>query len=389
MKILITGDWHLDQPKIGRINPDTDLDLRTEDVFAAVDYMIDYAINNKIDLFVLNGDLFKGRTSTHHIETLFAERCFKIASHMRFIINLGNHDYTPKQLSYGIHTYSILQRFDLPNTEILTEISHKSFDNVDIVFYPYYDLKRVQSTNNEELLQWIGSTVNGFELTKDCKLFIGHGTPEGTAIHGSWSFDLDLIDEPVLPQKFFESFDMALFSHIHRCHAITPKIFHIGSPERIDFSEVEDDKGFSIYDTNTKQMQWVSTNPRPMAVFEIDLLKIDEFDDPTDLIIKEFINIPNLDQCMLKISVECSDKTLSLIEHPRLQEALGKAFYVQQPISYSTPKLQKSRLKEVTEQISEIEALERVVRDRKDFSDTDKEQILLRGRAILGSLNDI
>ena len=105
MKVLVTGDLHLDAVKIDRIDVDSDLDLRVKDFFDAFDRVIDHAITNKIDLFILNGDLLKGRSATRLIETLVAERFKKIASKMKLIINLGNHDITPRQFSYGVHTY--------------------------------------------------------------------------------------------------------------------------------------------------------------------------------------------------------------------------------------------------------------------------------------------
>lgn len=382
MKILVSGDWHIDASKIGRINPSTDLDLRIEDFFKAIDFMIDYAVKNNVDLFIMNGDLFKGRTSSHHIETLIAERFSKIAASMKLIINLGNHDYTPKQLAYGIHTYSILDRFKLNNTQLYTEITHLTFDDCDIVLYPYYDLKRVDFESNDLFLKWVEDKVHGFALTKPCKLFVGHGTPKGTIINEDWYFDLDIIDEPVLPHTVFEDFDMVLFSHIHRRHAITKRIFHIGSPERVDFSEADEDKGFVVYDTHLKKMEWVSTNPRPMTSLDITIPDND-FVDPTSEIIQNLKDLPNFDQRMLKITINCSSQTSARIDRTQLKGELDKAFYCK-PINFIIPRVQKSRIKEVTEHLSVVEALEKVLA-QKDLSDHDKKQIMIRAKGVLAS----
>jgi exonuclease SbcD len=379
MKILVSGDWHVDASKIGRTNPDTDLDYRTEDFLKAVDFMIDYAVKNKVDVFIMNGDLFKGRTSTHHLETIIAEKFQAIASKMRLIINLGNHDYTPKQLAYGIHTYSVLQKY---NVEIYTEITHLTLDDCDLVLYPYYDLKRVAFESNEKLINWVQDTVLGFELNKPCKLFVGHGTPKGTIINEDWYFDLEMIDEPVLPHNILEPFDMALFSHIHRRHEISRHIWHIGSPERIDFSEATEDKGFVVFNTVTKKPEWISTNPRPMAVLDINLLKISEFDDPTEYIINQIISIPDLDQTMMKITVECSLQTMMKIDQVQIKTVLGRAFFYKPP-TYDSPRIQKSRNKAVTEQLSVPEAVEKVVNSKENLSPEDKKQILIKARAIL------
>lgn len=382
MKVLVSGDWHLDCFKIGKVDPASDLDYRVQDFFASVDYMIDVAIEEKVELFIMNGDLFKGRTATHHIETLVAERFSRIAAHMQLVINLGNHDYTPKQLSYGTHTYSILEKFGLKNFKLCTDMTHLTFEGVDIVLYPYHDLKRVDFASNAELVKWVHEEVGKFPLTQECKLFVGHGTPQGTLINEDWFLDLNIIDEPILPNTLFEPFDMALFSHIHRRHAISDKVFHIGSPERVDFSEAEDDKGFVIYDTDTKTMGWASTNPRPMSDIKLDLLKLSEFDDATEKIIEALTSLPDLTTRMVKMQVELSASAYSQLDHREIQAITDKFFYCKGP-KYIVPKVQKTRIREITEQLGVSEALEKVLAAKEELTQNEREQILVRGNGIL------
>jgi len=384
VKILVTGDWHLDCFKIGKIDPNTDLDVRVLDFFNAIDSMIDYAIDSKIDLFILNGDLFKGRTSSHKIETLVAERFNKIRKHMDFIINLGNHDYTPKQLAYGIHTYSILDRFQKEGNSftLCTDISHFKYPDTDLVIYPYHDIKRTTHENNTDLLNWIQGELSSFQLTKPCKLFVGHGTPQGTIFNENWLGDLDSIDEPVLPFTFFEPYDMVLFSHIHRRQKIREKILHIGSPERVDFSEAKDDKGFVVYDTVKKNCKWVSTNPRPMIDIKLDLLLKEGFYDPTEEILNSFKTLSALDKTMIKITVDCSENDMALIDKNLIKQALDRSFYYK-PIRYKVPKTQNSRIHDLTEHLGSVEALEKILEIKSDLSEEQKKQILIRGKGIL------
>lgn len=391
MKILVSGDWHLDCFKVGRIDPQTDLDIRVLDFVNAIDYMIDYAIENKVDLFILNGDLFKGRTSSHKIETLVAERFNKIRKHMDFVINLGNHDYTPKQLSYGIHTYSILDRFQKEagnSFTLCTEITHLTYEDTDLIIYPYYDLKRTDFTSNNDLVAWIEQEVSSFKLTQPCKLFVGHGTPQGTIFNDNWFGDLDIIDEPVLPFTMFEPYDMVLFSHIHRRQKIREKILHIGSPERVDFSEAKDDKGFVVYDTIKKDCKWVSTNPRPMTDIKVNLLDKKGFYDPTEEILNSFKSLPNLDKQMIKITVECSEKDLTTVDKNIIKQALDKAFYYK-PIRYKVPKLQNSRIQDLTEQLSSVEALEKILEVKEELTEDQRKQILVRGKGILSNRDNV
>lgn len=386
MKILTSGDWHLDCFKIGKIDSETDLDLRVKDFFDAVDRMIDYAIENKVDIFIVNGDLFKGRTSTHLIETLIAARFKKIASHMELIINLGNHDYTPKQLSYGIHTYSILEKFGIHNCKIITEMTHLTYDDFDLFLYPYYDLKRVSFTSNDQLISWIESTIDQTDFTKPTTVFVGHGTPEGTLFNEDFLISLDLIAEPVLPKQMLEQFDIALFSHIHRNHSIGDKIHHIGSPERVDFAEADHPKKFAIYDTKTKQLTWESTNPRPMKDIKLDLMDMSDFDDPTQVIIDHLLKIKDLDKTMIKLSIKIPEQNYSQVNHNEIRAVLSKAFWSKAPI-WEVPKTQQARIKGLTEQLTEHEALEKILETKADLSDNDKQQILIKARGLLAQCN--
>lgn len=383
MKILVAGDLHIDGSTIGRTCPTTGLDLRIEDFLKALDKIVDTGLRNKVDLFVVNGDLFKGRTSSHHIETLVAERFRKVANNTRLVINLGNHDYTPKQLTYGIHTYSILEKLGITNCQVNLEISHLAFDELDIILYPYYDLKRLpEFKTNESLLDYLKSKIDQFKLTKPRKLFIGHGTPSGTIINEDFYFDLDIIEEPILPTNWFEKFDMALFSHIHRAHWIGSKIFHIGSPERVDFSEHDEDKGFIIYDSSTNKVEWYSTNPRTMHNLKLNLSNIQEWDDPTEILESKIIELKDLENSMVKIEVECSEATYARIDQIKLRSILQKTFYYK-PIKFEVPRIQRTKMKEVNEQLNPEQVLEKVLSTREDLSDLDKKMIYTKAKMLM------
>lgn len=383
-RILITGDIHVDGAKIGKDNPATELDYRIEDVLIALNYIIEVANTEDVDIFVLNGDLFKGRTSTHQIETIIAEMIQqKLNPKIQKWFNLGNHDYTPKQLALGVYTYSIFERLQLPNARFNLDISHISLDDVDVVLYPYYDLKRTTNfETNEELISWISSTVDGFKLNKKRKIFIGHGTPAGTIFHEDYAFDLDAISEPVLPTSMFDKFDYALFSHIHRQHWIGNKIFHIGSPERVDFGEANDDKGFVIYDSKTNQVKWYSTNPRPMVDLKLDFISLTEFDDPNQLILDQLSLIKEPERTMVKVTVECTERVANMIDYPQIKNKLS-TFFHHAPLNVKYEKVQQTKDKEVTEQLTIEQALDRVVSLKPEYSDNDKLQILLRAKQVI------
>lgn len=380
MKVIITGDNHLDCQRIGKVNPLTDLDLRVEDFINAFDKVVDYAFKNDAELFIINGDLFKGRTSTHLIETLVAERFRKISEKMELWLVLGNHDFTSKGISYDTHAYSIIEKTQPTNIKVFKTLAYEKFKGHDFIIYPYYDTKlRKEFKTNQEIVNFIETTINSFPIKKDQTIFVGHGTPEGTKIANSWSFDLSQIEEPIIPKSLLEQFEMAFFSHIHRHHSIGKKIMHVGSIERIDFAEAKDPKGFVCYDTETKESKFISTNPRPMQRIKLSVVK--EV-NPTEKILEEIEKLSDLDKSLVQVEITCTEQERKIIDHVKIKEKLEQAFHYKYKTQIEREET-KTRLESVTEIISDEKALELVVNNNELLTDADKAEIIKRGKRIL------
>jgi len=61
MKILHFADLHLGVESYGHINPETGLSTRLEDFLKALDQVVDYALENRVDLVLFCGDAYKSR----------------------------------------------------------------------------------------------------------------------------------------------------------------------------------------------------------------------------------------------------------------------------------------------------------------------------------------
>ena len=61
MKILHFADLHLGVESYGRIDPTTGLSSRFLDFIAALDQVVDYALENRVDLVLFCGDAYKSR----------------------------------------------------------------------------------------------------------------------------------------------------------------------------------------------------------------------------------------------------------------------------------------------------------------------------------------
>ena len=93
MKILHFADLHLGVETYGRIDPTNGLSSRFLDFLSALDQVIDYAIENSVDLVLFCGDAYKSREPTQTQQREFARRINRLAtSGVPVFLLIGNHD---------------------------------------------------------------------------------------------------------------------------------------------------------------------------------------------------------------------------------------------------------------------------------------------------------
>lgn len=93
MKILHFADLHLGVERYGHINPETGLSTRLEDFLQALDQVVDYAIDNSVDLVLFCGDAYKTREPTQTQQREFAKRINRLStSDIPIFLLIGNHD---------------------------------------------------------------------------------------------------------------------------------------------------------------------------------------------------------------------------------------------------------------------------------------------------------
>ena len=93
MKILHFADLHLGVETYGHLDPTTGLSTRMLDFLNALDQVVDYAIDNKVDLVLFCGDAYKSREPTQTQQREFARRISRLsASGIPVFLLIGNHD---------------------------------------------------------------------------------------------------------------------------------------------------------------------------------------------------------------------------------------------------------------------------------------------------------
>ena len=80
LKILHFADLHLGVETYGHINPETGLSTRLEDSLKALDRLVDYALENRVDLVLFCGDAYKTREPSQTQQREFARRISRLSS---------------------------------------------------------------------------------------------------------------------------------------------------------------------------------------------------------------------------------------------------------------------------------------------------------------------
>jgi len=93
LKILHFADLHLGVESYGHIDAATGLSTRQSDILTSLDKVIDYALNNGIDLVLFSGDAYKSREPSQTQQREFAKRINRLSGGgIPIFLLIGNHD---------------------------------------------------------------------------------------------------------------------------------------------------------------------------------------------------------------------------------------------------------------------------------------------------------
>src|SRR5512140_1099066 len=96
MKVLHFADAHIDMANYGRHDPLTGLPLRVLDFLKSLDFIIDTAIDEKVDLVIFAGDAYRDRTPSPTFQREWGRRIIRLSkAGIRTLLLIGNHDMSP------------------------------------------------------------------------------------------------------------------------------------------------------------------------------------------------------------------------------------------------------------------------------------------------------
>ena len=264
MKIIHFADLHLGMESYGRIDPVTGVSSRLRDFLSALDQLVDYALENKVDLVVFCGDAYKSREPSQTQQREFALRINKLSTNgIPIFLLVGNHDLpnaTGKATTTEIFDTLAIQNVYVSNRPDIYRIPTKS-GIIQVVSLPWLRrsaLLSKEETKNldlEQINQKLQQVLTGIIAAKAAKL--DPGLPSILAAHvGVASATIGSERLMAIGQEHFlllgnvanPAFDYIALGHIHKRQVLSenPPVVYAGSLERLDFGEEADDKGFYV-----------------------------------------------------------------------------------------------------------------------------------------------
>lgn len=288
VKIAHYGDLHLGASlQYGHTDPATGMNTRELDYNKIHDFIVDTAIREKVDVVIFPGDAFKHRNPSMTQQREFAKRIKKLTdAGIPVLLVVGNHD-----LCNDPNKATSLEIFDVLGDNNLVRVSRRAelveIAGLQVITLPWFN--RSSALTNEkyeglskdkinEDLGEIAAEIFGTLLAKaDPKkplIAAVHATVSGAKFGAERNVMLG--QDVVIPYTIFTDpkVSYVALAHIHQHQTVGEDyIVYSGSPERIDFGEAEEKKGFIIANIEAgKRAEWefVETPARDFVRLEID-----------------------------------------------------------------------------------------------------------------------
>jgi exonuclease SbcD len=264
LKILHFADLHLGVESYGRIDPTTGLSSRLLDFLSALDQVVDYTLENEIDLVVFCGDAYKSREPTQTQQREFAKRINRLCTNgVSIFLLIGNHDL-PNAIGRATTT-EIFDTLTIKNVYVsnrpdVYRIPTNS-GTVQIASLPWLRrsalLTKEESKNlnfdqiNQRLREVLTNVIAANVPKLDPRLpsiLAAHVWVSGAQVGSERLMTIGQEHVLALSNVANPAFDYIALGHIHRHQVLSqsPPVVYSGSLERLDFSEEKDEKGFYL-----------------------------------------------------------------------------------------------------------------------------------------------
>ncbi|MDP7285648.1 MAG: exonuclease SbcCD subunit D [Dehalococcoidales bacterium] len=264
MRIVHLADLHLGVESYGRLDPTTGLSSRLLDCLTALDKVVDYALENKVDLVLFCGDAYKTREPSPTQQREFAKRISRLsAGNIPVFLLVGNHDLpnaTGQATATEIFDTLAVKNVYVSSRPDIYQIPTPS-GPIQIVSLPWPRrsalLSREEAKNldfnqiKERLQQELTFAIKKMlaELNPALPtIMAAHVWVTGATVGSEKMMTIGQEPALLLGNLANPAFDYVALGHIHRHQVLneSPPVTYAGSLERLDFNDEADEKGFYL-----------------------------------------------------------------------------------------------------------------------------------------------
>ena len=266
MKILHFADLHLGVESYGHTDPATGLSSRLIDFLSAFDQVVDYALENKVDLVLFCGDTYKTREPGQTQQREFAKRLSRLsAGGIPVFLLIGNHDL-PNAVGRATAT-EIFDTLAVTNVYVSNRPDVYQIPTasgvIQVASLPWprrSALLSKEEANNlnfdqiKDRLQQALTTaieVNAAKLDPTLPAVLAaHAWVTGARVGSEKIMTIGQEPTLLLSNVAKPAFDYVALGHIHRHQVLSenPPVVYAGSLESLDFNDEDDEKGFYLVD---------------------------------------------------------------------------------------------------------------------------------------------
>ncbi len=343
-----TADIHFGMENYGKIDPVTGMHTRLLDFEKALNYCIDFALEQSVDFFLFSGDAYKTAHPSPTQQKLLMRCLLRLyKANIPVIIIVGNHD---NPLSFG--KANSLEIFgDLPfdgfhviDTPRCIKLETKN-GPIQIVGIPWPTRNSLNintkhlTSSAQEITEYISAAVTAIIQDFAQKIdptipsvLAGHLTVSSGIFSGSEKRAIYGNDPVLLPSQLaIEPFDYVALGHLHRYQNLNkngyPALVYAGSIERIDFGERKEPKGFCYVKAERHKTthKFIEGPMRPFIQIELQLSQTVE--THTQEVMQE-IQKYTLDGAIVKILYHVPPGLAHGVDIAQIQRACATAQYV-------------------------------------------------------------
>lgn len=263
MRILHTSDLHLGLSLKGK----NYLNYQTK----MAEELCRISAEHDVDAVIIAGDIYDNSVSKAEAigiyNSLVTELCLNLKKQV--IICAGNHDGAERLASCnellkscGLHLYG----------RVTEDFSPLEIGNCRFYVLPYFNRDEIRAIFPDEEIE----NADGAMRAVVEKLPLDHTKTNILVAHcfvtGGTVSDSDTAarigGSPAISAEIFEGFDYVALGHLHRPQWITPKIRYSGTPLKYSFSEANQLKTVTVFDTDKGTFEEIPLN-QPVNLREI------------------------------------------------------------------------------------------------------------------------